>query len=499
MKMTITILKLTILSLLLILQATARGEEMNPLTESDISMPSFSDLKEGWNTMKPGEETACAHGTDYEFYTRPGDPTKLLVFLYGGGACFDAEGCAEGSGHYFERIEPWMYPDRLRGILDPVHQNNPFRGYTMVGIPNCTGDVHLGNLDQVYVLQGNDQTSQEFTIRHRGQVNAISALEWIQQNMPGLSEIFVSGISAGGIAVPFYANLLARAYPNARVVGLGDGAGGFSSRLDGLHLDPEDNPGRWGLPYEVRRHPGWEDFPEQSGIQDLHILGTRDIPNLHLYQVDHANDANQLWRFRQVGYPAADLPDILRSHRSGIQAKVPAFRVFILGGYEHGILTRNEFYRVSVGNIALRDWTAAIAAGEKVPDVVCEDCFRPGFIFDEDDLVIINALISRLTEPNSWNPNDKEDPCPEDAESWSLRCAIFDVVGEMMGQHPANYPVAHDLINEAVVRTGFDRVRGTSFPAIILYNNAPDRTHGEIIEFLNTVRDRVKQQLNNEQ
>jgi hypothetical protein len=485
--------------LFLMIPAIVAGQAKAEVTATEIHMPSFSELEEGWNTMKPGGETSCAHGTEYEFYTRAGDPSKQLIFLYGGGACIDAEGCAEGSGHYFERIEPFMFPDGgLRGILDLKHPANPFRDHTMVGIPDCTGDVHLGNSDQVYVLRGNDETSREFMIRHRGQVNAGSALDWIYRNITDPREIFVSGISAGGIAVPFYANRLARTYPYARVVGLGDAAGAFSSRIDSLQLDPKNNPARWGLPYVVRDHPGWEEFPGQSGIQDLNILAARGMPNLHLYQVDHANDANQDWRFRQLGHPDPDLPEILRSHRSEIQSEVPAFRAFILGGYRHGILTENEFYRISVGNVALRDWTAAIAAGVEVPDVVCEECSRPDFIFDEDDLTIINALISRLSEPGSWNPNDEEGACPENAESWTLRCAISDVVREMMGQSAANYPVAHDIINEAVVRTGYDRGRGSSFPALRLYNNAPGRTHGEIMEFLETVQERIWLQLNNE-
>ena len=491
---------ITILAFLLI-PAIVTGQGIAQEKEIETHMPSFSELEEGWNTMKPGGETSCAHGTEYEFYARAGDPSKLLIYLFGGGICFDAEGCAAGSGHYSERIEPRGNQNSFRGFLgigDPEHPDNPFREHTMVFIPYCTGDVHMGNRDHEYVLQENDGTTRAFTIRHRGQINGNSALEWIYMNMPGLREIFVSGLSAGGIATPFYANRLACAYPDARVVGLGDGVGAFSSRDDAIRPDPEDNPARWGFPDAVRKHSGWEELPKQAGIQDLHIIASRELPNLRLYQVDHANDANQLWWFRQLGFPDPNLQDIFRSHRSEIQSEVPAFRVFILGGHEHGVLTSNEFYRKSVGNVRLRDWTSAIATGEVVPDVICEDCLRPGFIFDEDDLAIINAMISRLSTPDSWNSNDEEGPCPEGAESWSLRCSVSDVVRELMDQSPGNYPVALDIINEAVVRTGYDRGRGSAFPALRLYNNAPGRTHAEILEFLETVRERILHQLNSE-
>jgi len=478
-----------------LIPALVGGQGIAQDADTEIHMPSFSELEESWNTMKPGGETSCAHGTEFEFYIRAGDPSKILIFLHGGGACFDAEGCAEGSGYYFERIEPWMYPNSPRGILDTEHPDNPFRDQTIVSIPYCTGDVHLGNRDQDYVFQENDGISRSFTIRHRGQVNVGSSLEWIYGNMPDLREIFVSGLSGGGIAVPFYANLIARTYPNAKVVGLGDGAGAFSSRLDSLQLHSEDNPTRWGLPYEVSRHPGWEEFPKQSGIQDLHILGIKDVPNLRLYQVDHAYDGNQVWRFRQLGHPDPDLPKILRSHRSEIQSEVPEFRAFVLGGYRHGVLTSHMFYRISVGNVTLRDWVAAIAAGEEVQDVVCEDCSRPGFIYDEDDLTIISAVISRLLESDSWNPNDEGGTCPQSVENWTLRCAAIDVVRDLTGQPPGNYPAALDIVNEASARIGYER---GDDPVLITYNNAPNRTHGEIMEFLETVRERIRLQLDSE-
>ena len=44
------------------------------------------------------------------------------------------------------------------------------------------------------------------------------------------------------------------------------------------------------------------------------------------------------------------------------------------GGELHTILTRPEFYTYAAGGHRLRDWVAALAAGEAVPDVACTDC-----------------------------------------------------------------------------------------------------------------------------
>jgi hypothetical protein len=38
-----------------------------------------------------------------------------------------------------------------------------------IGIPVCTGDVHLGDRDAVQVLEDNDGRKHEFAVRHREQ------------------------------------------------------------------------------------------------------------------------------------------------------------------------------------------------------------------------------------------------------------------------------------------------------------------------------------------
>jgi hypothetical protein len=44
--------------------------------------------------VAPAGDCACADGSEFAFWERRADPTKVVVFLDGGGACFDAETCA---------------------------------------------------------------------------------------------------------------------------------------------------------------------------------------------------------------------------------------------------------------------------------------------------------------------------------------------------------------------------------------------------------------------
>jgi hypothetical protein len=492
----INMTKTIIVFAFLMIPAIVAGQAKAEVTATEIHMPSFSELEEGWNTMKPGGETSCAHGTEFEFYTRAGDPGKLLVYLYGGGACFDAERCREGTEIYPYRakIGSDQHPSRQGGILEPDNPENPFEDYSMVAIPVCTGDVHIGNIDTTYKLESEEGEQNEFTIHHRGLTNTLSAIHWATSNFESPKQIVVAGVSAGSLGIPFHSSFLARHYPDVPVAGIGDDASSFSAGEAAATAQSY-----WGLPEVLQQYPGWEMYGDFTGVENLYITGGKSASNLNLYQIDHANDYLQYFWLERTVTPNPDVLANILENQNRIRSALPGFRSYISGGYDHvSLVSSIRFYRYQVNGHRLRDWVAAIVNGEDVPDVVCEECSRPDFIFDKDDLTIINALISRLSEPDSWNPNDEEGVCPENAENWTLRCAISDVVREMMGQSAANYPVAHDIINEAVVRTGYDRGRGSTFPALRLYNNAPGRTHGEIIEFLETVRERIRLQLDSE-
>jgi hypothetical protein len=74
------------------------------------------------------------------------------------------------------------------------------------------------------------------------------------------------------------------------------------------------------------------------------------------------------------GNDAALLQPLLEANQADIRAAAPNFRTYIAGGDVHTILARPEFYTYHVGGRRVRDWVAALAAGEAVEDVRCADC-----------------------------------------------------------------------------------------------------------------------------
>ena len=53
-----------------------------------------SDAAAGWEKVVPGGDCECADGSEFAFWERRADPTKVVFFLDGGGSCFDATTCA---------------------------------------------------------------------------------------------------------------------------------------------------------------------------------------------------------------------------------------------------------------------------------------------------------------------------------------------------------------------------------------------------------------------
>jgi Pectinacetylesterase len=467
-------------------------------------LPAFAELKDGWNTLTPGGETSCAVDANYRFFVRRAASDRVVVFFQGGGACMDGRSCdpeRQPTSESEPAFRPTanMAPPPPGGIFDLTNPDNPFAEYSMVFVSYCTGDLHLGERDTSYTNE-DARGKRQFVIKHRGQVNAMTALRWIYANFPAPRSIFVTGTSAGGYATPFYASLLARHYPRARVAGLGDAAGAL--RIPGSETDQRQGfqapRGSWGLPDVLRRHGGWERYQGGSGVVSLYVTAAAAAPELGLFQVDHAHDQQQ--RLRHVvlfGDPNPDVFAALKANRREISASVPSFRSFTAGGPDHGIMFTSRFYSYNTEGHRLRDWVAAIAAGEKVQNVECTECSRPGLQFSAFDFQLLDRAIALISAPGAWLAQATTQPCLQQRTGpYSLTCAIQLANLELTGQTAPGYglPAAFlEVIYTVAARMGNPPAANQGSAAAMLraYNNRPGMTAQEVIGLLREVRDRV--------
>ena len=99
---------------------------------------------DGWvkHTYDPGaafDGPICIAGSPYSVFTRKRDPSKLLIMLQGGGACWqDFYNC----NIFSESQEP---PAPQAGIWDDVSGLNPLDDWSVVYLPYCDGSVFSGD------------------------------------------------------------------------------------------------------------------------------------------------------------------------------------------------------------------------------------------------------------------------------------------------------------------------------------------------------------------
>ncbi len=447
-------------------------------------MPNPPIADDEWATIRPGGETACAVG-DFEFHGRQAATDQLLIHFDGGGACWDAETCAVEGGTFSPDVG--VPPGRRSGVFDLDYPDNPFADYSMLVVPYCTGDLHLGDRAATYTTGPEDGEAETFTIPHRGLVNGHTALQWAYDRFDAPEQIVVTGSSAGAVAVPFYADQLARRYPEARVIGLGDAAGAYRSTAAG---ENSEIPSRWGVPEVLQRYEGWEDFSgsNNTGIEQLYLHAAQGAPNLELYQFDQAYDAVQYAYIELTGTEDPDVLALIRNNHADIQRVRASFRSFVVGGYEHTALGTPRFYYYEADGYRFRDWVAGILAGEPVPSVQCTDCERPSLRYTAADLALMNRALELLASEAQWDPTH-EGRCPDaDATTrWDLLCAVVQAARES-GRRLTTYPASSGLYHTIIERVD---PRPLSNQVFWNYNNAASTDFEDIRGVLVEVRDRV--------
>jgi hypothetical protein len=319
----------------------------------------------GWEPITGPEGTGCLDGSGYAFFVRHADPGRLVIYFDGGGACWNGDNCdLEGRPTATARIQSRQHPAPGSGIFDFASPRNPLRDFTVVFVPYCTGDVHLGTRSVVYTSPHRRSRHRTFEVRHQGAANATAVLDWVFARFEAPELVFVTGSSAGAIPTPLHASRVARRYPEARVVQLGDAAGGYRTEAVPRLLDG------WGASDWLRRLPGYRSFdPASLTFETLYVVAARETPRVTFSQFNCVEDATQELFLKLVGMRGPHLPVLLKANLEDLRRSLGAFRSFTAPGSLHAILPRPEFYSLSVDGVAFRDWMTALLDGKPVENV----------------------------------------------------------------------------------------------------------------------------------
>lgn len=380
----------------------------------------------GWEEVKPtaissNYPTGCAYDalmgspSSYKYFIKnqdtPTKPANLLIFLNGGGACWDPNTCGlndpkliafipaifqtatpEGNLIDCSANTPGTCDKPISfetGVLDDTKADNPFKNYTKAFVPYCTGDIFWGNSDTSY---------NGVTIHHRGYGNLLAVLESLwetrgyKNNPP--DKVVIAGMSAGAYgAIAAFVEVEKRLpqwklFNNTRKTRtylIADSGNGIVT--DGfLEKAINGSQSRWGVNSNTPTLPDYLRATLQQGAVGLpvRIYGELALryPKSRFAQFQTAYDEVQigfLYTMKSVDAlyaqlpqpnPALTLAEWTARMRTAVNltAAAPTYRFYTAAGYNHtalisttaaqqgGPVGSNDFYSEKTANIPLSEW-----------------------------------------------------------------------------------------------------------------------------------------------
>jgi hypothetical protein len=347
--------------------AATTAPATSPATTAATTEPATTAPPEpAWQPFEL-EGCMCSDGSDVTFYERAADPTKVVLFFQGGGACFNAATCDPNGQPTYLVNQAAFDPQRLEqgtGYFDFDNPENPLADYSFVYVPYCTGDVHMGNATTDY--------GDGIVIEHHGQPNAAAALDYLVERYPDAAKLVVTGESAGSVPTPVYAALAADLLPDAEIVTFGDSSGAYPD-VDAVTALIAQT---WGT---MDALPDW---PETAGIgpadwsfPEQYIIAGQHAPRVRFGRFDHAFDGVQAAYGQLAGVPAAELVTLIDANEARIEEAGVPLAAYVAPGDAHTLATTDMLYETEVEGVRLIDWlTTLIDGAEPPPDVHCETC-----------------------------------------------------------------------------------------------------------------------------
>lgn len=325
--------------------------------------------------------TRCGDGSDYAFQVRlapAGSPVQdVVVFMQGGGACYDGAGCASVSAGLFEALADGL---PTGGIMSNTASANPFRDWTKVYLPYCTQDLHIGG--------GVVNPYPQITVHRFGGVNVRAALRYVRDvlwaeldaNDPqgyrdDRPRVVFSGGSAGGYGAAYNYHWVLDDLGWVNTTAAPDAA-------LGMHNDTIAGVITLGVIVLPSAHPGWNVRPMMPPychfgmcaeiLDNLNLataprlLGT---PHQQVLTISNQIDTTQRNTTLFASHPA--FVNTLRTNYCNTQG-VPGLRYFLRGSSTsiHGQVANSTHWNgATVGGTVMRDW---LGAAMDDPDAVVD-------------------------------------------------------------------------------------------------------------------------------
>jgi hypothetical protein len=288
--------------------------------------------------------------------------TKLLIYMEGGGACFNSTTCAQAPSSW----APNNANLTLAGSSALFNRtSSPFKDYNFAYIPYCSGDVFTGTTMSGYMGQP-----------QMGYANYFKFLQRMLGTFKDLTEVVLSGSSAGGFGIAYNWMLTQDAFGTVPVLALDDSGPPMSP--DYLAQCQEQKVAQlWGWAGSV--HPACTTCDVANGKVTRPLLQTalaRAMPGTRFALTSYDEDGviksffaygnNNCAQFDSIippTYPAGKFPMGLAELRQAWGSSQQVAMYVVKGGghtFLAGDLTRIQS---GMSNPTMADWVKQFAEG----------------------------------------------------------------------------------------------------------------------------------------
>jgi hypothetical protein len=291
------------------------------------------------------ELAVCLDGSPFQVNVRRGTSERVILYLEGGGACWNADNCS-AAGSTAKRSAN-SAPASDPGFLDTDNPENPFADWNVVYASYCDGSV-WGGENQVDYGDG--------TVYHHGLQNVTAAIDVLLREFPAPEQLVLAGSSAGGYGTYTAYGVLRIAMPDQPIWLFNDSGPGVE--------DPDDPAARQARSdnwrYRERIAASCERCDEQIAFLTSWALDRDDALRVALF--NYLQDA-VLQFFFGIDDQAVD--SLLRDVSGDVHSTHPdRMRRFLINGTSHTALSSADFYATALDGTTVAAWTAAFLADD---------------------------------------------------------------------------------------------------------------------------------------
>lgn len=304
----------------------------------DAQQPSRTEQDGEWTHyfFDPAEEGAtCLVGDEFQVSVREGSSDQALLYLQGGGACWDFVTC-----HVLETAFRTANGPFQSGIIDLSNPDNPFRDFDIVYVPYCDGSVFTGDATVDY---------NGTRTYHHGLRNLSVGVDALKNNFPDASRVVVAGSSAGGYGTYSGYGVVRVALPETPILVFNDSGPGVQNFS--ASGDVQNRVANWNftnlIPESCTRCDDQYSYLTGWAMDRDESLRTA----LYSYQQDGV-----ISFFIDLEGPA--YRDLIVDVTGDLEREYPnRFERFFPQGSAHTVLLGGEFYTQTVGGTSLLEWT----------------------------------------------------------------------------------------------------------------------------------------------